>query len=120
MPEGSGYMSDDTSSRSVSRGPRKSLNKALRQLHFLKVCSGFTVLRHFNAATPVMGACAPPLSYPCLYRARSVQQRNSNAAGPRWFNPEELTAQKVRLASWPFISRCVFNISGTCRVCCGQ
>ena len=49
VPEGSGYMSDDTSSRSVSRGPRKSLNKALRQLHFLKVCSGFSVLRHFNS-----------------------------------------------------------------------
>lgn len=35
-------MSDDTSSRLASRGPRKSLNKALRQLNFLKVCSGFS------------------------------------------------------------------------------
>lgn len=48
LPEGSGYMSDDTSSRHNSRGPRKSLNKALRQLNFLKVCSGFSKSAAFS------------------------------------------------------------------------
>lgn len=48
LPEGSGYMSDDTSGKFGPRGPRKSLNKALRQLNFLKVCSGFSMTARFN------------------------------------------------------------------------
>lgn len=56
LPEGSGYMSDDASNRYPQRGPRKSLNKALRQLNFLKVCSGFSK-RVASPPIPTLGLC---------------------------------------------------------------
>ena len=56
VPESSGYMSDDASNRHPHRGPRKSLNKALRQLNFLKVCSGFSKEAALPA-NPTPGLC---------------------------------------------------------------
>ena len=110
LPEGSGYMSDDASNRHAHRGPRKSLNKALRQLHFLKVCSGSSK----TTALPVMpipGSHTTTMRQLCslICLGGAVQQRSNAPPGARWFNPEELTAQKVQcLVSHPFLGTASF------------
>lgn len=89
-------MSDDTSNKFAARGPRKSLNKALRQLNFLKVCSGF-IQKVPLPPTPTPGMWETYARQLCspITLGGPVQQRSYAPAGARWFNPEELTAQKV-------------------------
>ena len=111
LPEGSGYMSDDSNARNLTRGASRKLNKTLNKLNPFKVlksrcfvCWGYSSVQLLRL---------PPHINAISYFDGYMQQRAATAGG-RWFNPEEFTQQKVHFTCHPEHSKPVRGQTQRC------